>query len=159
MNNPFIMPQIGYNQPSKACFQTFSNPASRQISPLSTASTSPTSPKTSNGHTRQVRPMYMPAALRQNEFPSKAMPQPKSQSQSEDDQEEVGTRTTGVINLPGLGPIGFPGLSRRSTGDSGKCLGDDWDMELYPEVKGQPSRTHWKVCCRPFHLNLQVSSC
>lgn len=50
------------------------------------------------------------------------------------------------ISLPGLGPINIGRLSRRSTGDSGKCLDGGLNLDLFPEVKSQPTRKHWKVC-------------
>jgi hypothetical protein len=37
-------------------------------------------------------------------------------------------------------------LSRRSTGDSGKCVDGNWNLDAYPEPKGFPTREHWKVC-------------
>ena len=114
-----------------------------QISPLSTSnSASPTSPKAY--HTRQVRPLYMPAVLRPTEFPSK----PSSAKQSpaaegEEDDDKVLRSSNSFISLAGLSALGR--LSRRSTGDSGKCMGGDWNLDLFPKVHSLPKRDHWKV--------------
>jgi len=116
-----------------------------QISPLSTSgNASPTSPKNYLG--RATRPLYMPAVLRPNEFPSKAPPaRPKTE-----DEDEAGERTlrpnNSFISLGGLSALGR--LSRRSTGDSGKCVDDQWNLDLFPKPTGAPTRKHWKVCSR-----------
>ncbi|KIH94200.1 fyve domain containing protein [Sporothrix brasiliensis 5110] len=158
---------------------TASNLASQynpQISPLSTSnSSSPTSPKpassnntSGNYHTRQVRPLYIPAVLRRNEHPSregqaKAGDAPDHSSGdssavgdgSEDDDEQDdhsqtsrrsgGMRSSGsFISLPGLGAFGIGLLSRRSTNDSGKCVDTKWNLDQFPDVNGFPSRSHWK---------------
>lgn len=113
-----------------------------QISPLSTSGNgSPTSPS-KNHITRQIRPLYMPAVLRPTEFPSKAPARLKTE---EDDQSEERSlqSNSSFIGLPALGR-----LSRRSTGDSGKCLDSEWNLDLFPKPTGVPTRKHWKVCSR-----------
>ncbi|KAK3379405.1 hypothetical protein B0T24DRAFT_154774 [Lasiosphaeria ovina] len=116
----------------------YTNP---QISPLSTSgSSSPTSPRP--GIARQIRPMYMPAVLRPTEFPSKA-PEPQAKPEDEADADDQPLRSSNsFMSLPGLSAFGR--LSRRSTGDSGKCVNGDWNLDLFPEPTGPPTRKHWK---------------
>lgn len=113
-------------------------PPSQQVSPLSTSNNaSPTSPKSYHG--RQLRPIFMPAVLRPTEHTSKA-PGRKSEEQEGDSQ----LKTNGsFISLGGLSALGR--LSRRSTGDSGKCVDGDWNLEMFPKPTAQPTRQHWKV--------------
>ncbi|KAJ4304206.1 Zn finger protein [Collariella sp. IMI 366227] len=122
-------------------------PASTQfnspVSPLGTpGSVSPTASK--NYITRQIRPMYVPAVLRQNEFPSKVIPvRPKPEDEEDDDVPEDGLRpNSSFMNLSGLGAFGR--LSRRSTGDSAKCVDGKWDLDQFPKPNGAPTRKHWK---------------
>ncbi|KAK3368126.1 hypothetical protein B0H63DRAFT_69876 [Podospora didyma] len=121
--------------------QQYTNP---RISPLSTSgNASPTSPK--SYLTRQIRPLYMPAVLRPTEFPSKAPPA-KPKSEDEDEAEERTLRpNSSFISLGGLSALGR--LSRRSTGDSGKCVDGSWNLELFPKPTGMPTRDHWKPDC------------
>ncbi|KAK3313476.1 hypothetical protein B0H66DRAFT_353163 [Apodospora peruviana] len=139
--------QIAFQQPSTASHTTYTP----QISPLSTSgNTSPISPK--NYIQRQKRPNYMPAVLRPTEFPSKAPPPRPKAATGDGEEEETAAmdRTlrpnTSFISL-GAATIGR--LSRRSTGDSGKCVdggGDDadWNLDLFPKPTGTPTRKHWK---------------
>ena len=104
---------------------------------------SPTSPKTY--HTRQARPLFMPAALRPNEFPSKPIPTPKT-SRSEDNSP-VGSLTRSNTSLLGFAGSAMSRLTRRSTDDSSKTFEDDeLDVGLFPDVTAMPTRQHWKVC-------------
>jgi hypothetical protein len=125
-----------------------------QISPINTqssspdsASSNPTSPR--SHHARQTRPMYMPAALRPNLFPSKTskMPIDDGASASSTESENTLRRTnSSLINIPGMSVFGNK-LARVSTGDSAQSSIDgDFDPEMFPEVKSQPTRKHWKVC-------------
>ncbi|KAK0646628.1 hypothetical protein B0T16DRAFT_391028 [Cercophora newfieldiana] len=112
-----------------------------QISPLSTpGNASPTSPKNYLG--RPIRPLYMPAVLRPNEFPSKAPP-PRPKPEDDDGAEERTLRpNSSFISLGGLSALGR--LSRRSTGDSGKCVDDQLNLNSFPKPTGTPTRKHWK---------------
>ncbi|KAJ9154957.1 Vacuolar segregation protein pep7 [Pleurostoma richardsiae] len=135
--------QHAFYQPPLHTQQPYQPPAHYhpQISPMSTNSNnvSPTSPKTY--HTRQVRPLYMPAVLRPTEFPSKAPP--KSPGLTDEDAADKALRSTGSFaSLSGLSMLGR--LSRKSTGDSGKFVDGDWNLDLFPKVTGLPSRDHWK---------------
>ncbi|KKY32881.1 putative fyve domain containing protein [Diaporthe ampelina] len=114
---------------------------SSDISPLSTSnSTSPVSPK--NYHGRQVRPLYVPAVLRPNEYPSDAQ-KPIASPKGDGDDNERAIRSSGSFtSLFGISSLSR--LSRRSTGDSGKFVDWDWDLANYPKVHGQPTRKHWK---------------
>lgn len=116
---------------------------SSDISPLSTSnSTSPVSPK--NYHGRQVRPLYMPAVLRPNEYPSTAAQAKGSPASDEVDDDERVVRSSGSFtSLSGI--LSLSRLSRRSTGDSGPAVDWDWDLSNYPKVDGLPTRRHWKV--------------
>ncbi|KAI0128931.1 hypothetical protein BJ170DRAFT_352874 [Xylariales sp. AK1849] len=112
---------------------------SQQVSPLSTSNNaSPTSPKSYHG--RQVRPLYIPAVLRPTAHPSKKTSTKKSDGQEEDSH---GLRcTSSFISLTGLGALGR--LSRRSTGDSGKCVDGEWNLDMFPKPTAQPTKSHWK---------------
>ena len=119
----------------------YNTPSSTQVSPLSTSgNASPTSPRNYLG--RATRPMYMPAVLRPTEFPSKAPP-PRPRAEDEDDAEERTLRPNSSF-IGGLNALGR--LSRRSTGDSGKCVDGTWNLDLFPQPTGTPTRKHWKVC-------------
>lgn len=115
---------------------------SSDISPLSTSnSTSPVSPK--NYHGRQVRPLYVPAVLRPNEYSADSQ-KPLASPKADADDEERAIRSSGSFtSLFGISSLSR--LSKRSTGDSGKFVDWDWDLANYPQVHGQPSRKHWKV--------------
>lgn len=109
-----------------------------QISPLSTSNNaSPTSPKSYHG--RQVRPLYMPAVLRPTERQTRAVVPGKK---TEDDNESLKMNSS-FISLAGLGALGR--LSRRSTGDSGKSVDNEWNFALFPKPTALPTKSHWKV--------------
>ncbi|KAI1338008.1 FYVE-domain-containing protein [Xylariaceae sp. FL0016] len=112
---------------------------SQQISPLSTSNNaSPTSSK--SYHHKRLRPLYIPAVLRPTEHHSK-----KSRDRKEgdaDDDDAPLSSSNSFISLPGLGAFGR--LSRRSTGDSGKCMDGDWNLDLFPKPTASPTRQHWK---------------
>jgi hypothetical protein len=92
--------------------------------------------------------MYMPAALRPNLFPSKTskMPIDDGASTSSTESENTLRRTnSSLMNIPGMSVFGNK-LARVSTGDSAQSSIDgDFDPEMFPEVKSQPTRKHWKV--------------
>ncbi|KAI1492454.1 hypothetical protein F5X96DRAFT_677702 [Biscogniauxia mediterranea] len=111
---------------------------SQQISPLSTSNNgSPTSPKSYHG--QRLRPLYMPAVLRPTQHPSKNTPNKKSEEQEGD--SSLGLNSS-FISLAGLSALGR--LRRRSTGDTGKCTDDEWNLDLFPKPTAQPTRRHWK---------------
>ncbi|GAW25731.1 putative zinc finger protein [Rosellinia necatrix] len=117
---------------------------SQQISPLSTSNNgSPSSPKPN--HPQRLRPLYMPAVLRPTEHPHKKAPYNKSegepQTPSQDDDRPMSSANS-FISLPGLGAWSL--LSRRSTGESGKSLESEWNLDLFPEPTALPTRHHWK---------------
>ncbi len=164
MATDFIMPRLP-DPPQNAFFQAHhqqqpisfqSHNYHPQISPLSTSSNASPTSSLKPYHTRQVRPLYIPAVLRPTEHPSKAPPPPKHKAENDgsgggsgagaNDDDKVLRSSGSFISLPGLGSIGIGRLTRRSTNDSGKCLDASWNLDLFPEVKGLPSRTHWKVC-------------
>ncbi len=122
-------------------------PASSQrnspVSPLSTpGSTSPIQSK--NYITHQNRPLYVPAVLRPTEFPSKE-PSVRPRPEDDDDAAEDSLRHNGsFMSLGGLSAFGR--LSRRSTGDSAKCVDGIWNLDHFPKPTGAPTRQHWKVC-------------
>lgn len=145
----FHQPQHNQLPPFQSSHYNPSYRSSPQVSPLSTMSTStgssPTSPKPRCA--RQLPPSYIPAVLRPTQHSCKApYPRPKAEEGAADD--EPPPRSSGsFISLPGLAAIGISRLSRRSTGDSGKCIDGSWNLDQFPEVNGLPSRDHWKVCC------------
>jgi hypothetical protein len=112
-----------------------------QISPVSTSgSASPTSPKAY--HTRQIRPLYMPAVLRPTEHHSKAPPTRPKVDNSDDEDDRTIRSNSSFITLSGA----LGRLSRRSTGDSGKCVDGNWNLDAFAKPTGMPTREHWKVC-------------
>jgi hypothetical protein len=118
-----------------------------QVSPLSSANASPTSPRSYHG--RQNRPLFMPAVLRPTEFPSKAPPQkPKAKADAvaENDDDRPMRSSGSFMSLPGLN--GFGRLSRRSTGDPGNSVFGKWNLDVFPVPRGAPSQQHWKVSFR-----------
>lgn len=159
-----IMPTLPGDQHSRHFFpqqrpthqrnQSYQISVGPQISPINTnestspdsISSTPTSPRAH--HARQTRPMYMPAALRPNLFPSKTikMPIDDAASTSSTEPDSALRRTnSSLINLPGMSVFGNK-LARVSTGDSTQSSIDgDFDPEMFPEVKAQPTRKHWKV--------------
>ncbi|KAI0380908.1 FYVE-domain-containing protein [Hypomontagnella monticulosa] len=151
MATDFIMPRLPeqppahfypYQQSHAAPSQSPTYPSqgynSQQISPLSTSNNaSPTSPKPY--HRQRLRPLYMPAVLRPTEHPSKNMTGRKSEGQDDDSQL---SSNNSFISLSGLGALSR--LSRRTTGDSGKWVEDEWNLDLFPKPTAQPTRQHWK---------------
>ncbi|CAK7269061.1 Zn finger protein [Sporothrix epigloea] len=169
------------NNITTAAVSNFVSNYNPQISPLSTSSSgSPTSPKPSIGtgisnngginyHTRQVRPLYMPAVLRPNEHPSREG-QAKAGAATDGnsgvngaaagndgndlDQTDDDTSSSwhsgrlrlnsSNLSLSGLSAFGIGRLSRRSTNESSSCIDNTWNLDLFPDVSGSPSRTHWK---------------
>lgn len=127
-----------------------------QISPISIsdadsnhANSTPPSPK--GRHSRLGRPMYMPAVLRPcDEFPSKKITRCKTTGSSSDSDSDSTLRraNSNIMTLASLGGLGHR-LSRRSTGESTKTLGGDWNLDSFPEVTALPTRKHWKVSADP----------
>lgn len=114
------------------------------LSSSNSSGNSPTSPRPYLGG--RQRPLFIPAALRPNEFPSKPVPVPKT-SLSED-STPVGSLTRSSTGFLSLAGSAVQRLTRRSTGDSGKVIDDsddELDADLYPDVTGLPKRSHWKV--------------
>ncbi|CAJ0553963.1 Ff.00g124750.m01.CDS01 [Fusarium sp. VM40] len=158
-----IMPTLPGDQHSRHFFpqqrpthsrnQSYQISVGPQISPINTntstspdsISSDPTSPRAYQG--RQNRPMYMPAALRPNLFPSKTsrMPMDDAASASSTESENTLRRTnSSLINIPGMSVFSNK-LARVSTGDSAQSSIDgDFDLDMFPEVKDQPTRKHWK---------------
>lgn len=182
INNPtsdmaadLIMPVLPGNQHSQHFFpqrphhtraQSYQIPqGTHQISPLTPSgspdsTSNPTSPKAH--HARQPRPLYMPAALRPNLFPSK-----KSKGKPAEIVTALGNETDGtlrrtnssIMSLPGMALFGNK-LTRTSTGDSGRSsLEGDFDLELFPEVTSLPTRMHWKVSLNSKHLHIVPCAC
>ncbi|KLU88944.1 hypothetical protein MAPG_07925 [Magnaporthiopsis poae ATCC 64411] len=155
----FIMPRLpdasshnhfGHRtQPIRAAQAPYQSRYNPQISPPSNMKRhSPTSPK--GGYQPSRRPLFVPAVLRPNEFPSK---EPPTRS---DDESAIATdtpvsSTSSFMNLTGLGAIGR--LSRRSTNDSSRSstLEPELNVNLFPVVSAPPTRKHWKVSRRAIH--------
>lgn len=142
--------QVSTGAPYQPSAQYTGNGNSQQISPLSTSgNVSPTSPKTL---TRQIRPLYMPAALRPNMYASKP---PTSRPSSKDEEIVEEPKLKPNTSYIGLGALGR--LSRRNTGDSGMCIDPNVNLDHYPKPTGLPTRTHWKVFFPrfPCHVSLR----
>ncbi|RYP30804.1 hypothetical protein DL767_006085 [Monosporascus sp. MG133] len=121
----------------------------QQIPPLSTSdNASPTASSPMSQNNLRMQPVYMPAVLRPNEYPSKPVP-PKKPVDA--DQSSLQSNHS-FLTLNGWGVLGR--LTRRATVDSGKCLDDDddddddavqWNLDLFPKPTAQPTREHWKA--------------
>ncbi|KAH9898908.1 FYVE-domain-containing protein [Xylariomycetidae sp. FL2044] len=152
MATDFIMPRLPDQQqshyfspqqqplpPSESPTYTPQGCQSQQISPLSTSNnTSPTSPK--SFQYKAIRPLYMPAVLRPNEYYSR-----KARDNHTEGQEADGhIPSNGSFISLGSGLAALGRLSRRSTGDSGKCMDDEMDLDRFTKPTAQPTRRHWK---------------
>lgn len=135
MATDFIMPRLADQAPAfyPSHSQSHSQSSHQSISPLS-PSGSPTSP-TKAYHGRQLRPLFFPAVLRPTEYPSRI----KKAGGQDDDPIKT---SSSFMSLSGLSALGR--LSRRSTGDSGKCMDGEWKFDMFPQVSGEPTRQHWK---------------
>lgn len=151
---PYYAPQQQQRQQYRAQQPSFQpsqittaqpSPASQYNSPVSPLSTSGNiSPSTHKGYiSRQPRPLFVPAVLRPTEFPSKEPPPEPSPREDDETSEQTLRPNSSFMNLGGLTPFGR--LSRRSTGDSAKCLDGNWNLDQFPEPTGAPTRLHWKV--------------
>ena len=177
-----VMPTLANEQPHTKNFQPQRVPqrpphvrsqshfsSSSRISPLSTSdhssihhASTPTSPVASY-NARQTRPMYMPAALRPNEFASRPPKSKNNSAENSDTDSDTTLRraSTNIMNMKNLGVFGRR-LSRSYTDEQAQELGKGWNLELFPEVTSPPTREHWKVsslfsplsptrtCC-PYH--------
>ncbi|KAI0879267.1 zinc finger protein [Hypoxylon argillaceum] len=88
----------------------------------------------------------MPAVLRPTEHPYKRGPGVKNEGEPQTpvhDDERPMSSANSFISLPGLG--GWTRLSRRSTGDSGKSMESEWNLDLFPKPTSPPTRQHWKA--------------
>lgn len=158
MGTDFVMPRLfeqppahffPYQQlqtvPSQSPIYPSQGYQSQQISPLSTSNnaspTSASNPTSTKPYQRQrLRPLYMPAVLRPTEHPSRKIIGRKTEAQDDDSQVSP---NNSFINLSGL--AAFTRLSRRTTGDSGKWVEGEWDLDMFPKPTAQPTRQHWKV--------------
>jgi hypothetical protein len=144
MATEFVMPvQHFQSSPTQTQYSLYSS-QSQQTSPVNSATATPTSPRSAIPphlpiHTRQLRPpkspLYVPAVLRPTDPPRRAKPSPLTPPQSMHSSFE---------DLENTG-----GLSRRSTGDSGKLFVIDeaeFSTEGLGKVTALPTRDHWKVC-------------
>jgi hypothetical protein len=119
--------------------RTHSNNSQNSPPLITSGNGSPTSPRAY--YSRQIRPLYMPAVLRPTEHPSKAPP-PRSSPPAEEEDEDRGLKSNG--SFISLGSA-LTRLSRRSTGDSGKCVEGNWNnLDMFPQPTGLPTRKHWK---------------
>jgi hypothetical protein len=148
--------------------QSYQLPRGPQISPSSTpehshphphnpqgsqsqSNSTQTSPR--NSYHARRGPLYMPAVLRPNEFPSRRAPGPKVKTpdgartpdSSSDSDYTLRRSSNSFISLGGLGALSQRLSSRRSTGESCKNIDGEWDLGLYPAVTALPSHDHWKV--------------
>ena len=128
-----------------------------QISPLSTEeqncqnASTPASPRSSY-QSRHVRPLYIPAVLRPNEFPVKRIAT-KCKTPDGAGTPDSGSETDYTLRRSSSSFVGMTGLgvlsqrlARRPNGDRDRNLDGDWDLELFPPVTALPTKDHWKVC-------------
>ena len=133
-------PQLAY-QPAPLPTPYPSATNKTQISPLSTSGSSQTSPK--NYTAREESKPYIPAVLRRNEFPPINISTEAELVMQERSDEQPLRPNSSFMSLGGLGALGR--LSRRSTGDSAKHVDGSWNLDLFPEPTGAPTRKNWKV--------------
>ncbi|KAK4460536.1 vacuolar segregation protein pep7 [Cladorrhinum samala] len=132
-------PQLAY-QPAPLPTPYPSATNKTQISPLSTSGSSQTSPK--NYTAREESKPYIPAVLRRNEFPPINISTEAELVMQERSDEQPLRPNSSFMSLGGLGALGR--LSRRSTGDSAKHVDGSWNLDLFPEPTGAPTRKNWK---------------
>lgn len=163
MATEFIMPRLPDHQPHQRFFSYHSQPQSRstsptyaaaqimaaqqshQVSPMSSSTNGSPTASSPISHHNQRRPLYIPAVLRPNEYPS------KSKKAQDPDQSSLQSNNSSLLNSGGWGALGR--LTRRSTGDSGKAFNDEddccswaqWQLDLFAKPSAQPTRQHWKV--------------
>ena len=149
-----------HTRPQHYRSQSYQTPRAPRISPLSAAElanttqtySTPPSPTNSppsqlhNNHSQagRARPMYMPAVLRPcDEFPSTRVARRKtaSSTSSSDSESTLRRANSALMSLPGLALIG----QRLGADGTTKTLGGEWNVDSFPRVSGQPTRTHWKV--------------
>ncbi|KAL2201068.1 hypothetical protein P885DRAFT_25947 [Corynascus similis CBS 632.67] len=133
--------QIPSQPPPIATAYPTSSQLNSPLSPLGTpGNISPTSSK--NYISRQIRPLYVPAVLRPTEFPSK---EPPVHPQPEDENGATADSLRSNNSFMSLGGLSaFGRLSRRSTGDSVKCVDSGLNLDQFPKPTGPPNREHWK---------------
>ncbi|CAN8096686.1 unnamed protein product [Discula destructiva] len=85
----------------------------------------------------------MPAVLRPTEFSGSHSTKTSPTGEEADDDERAIRSSGSFTSLSGI--LSLTMLSRRSTGDSGKVVEWNWDMSNYAQVKGEPTRRHWKA--------------
>lgn len=151
-NYPVQRPHLSHTRSQSYHFaptEASQQQAAQHTSPLSSGHGSPTSPGGGRMHgSRQNRPLFVPAVLRPTNFcqPANLPRSPLNENGPETDDLTLRRVSSSFISLPGLGMFGSR-LTRRSTGDSGKAFTDhELDPEMFPAVKSDPSRNHWKVC-------------
>jgi hypothetical protein len=154
-------------RPQHARTRSYQLPSASQISPLSssdgTSSNKPnsnpgTGPSTSpvgshspsSSKARVVKPLYIPAVLRPNEFPTRsARSKPGSPTgepaSSEADPGNTSLRrsSTSLMGMTGFNVLGQR-LGRRPDGPGGNGVGNDFDLKMFPSVTALPRRDHWK---------------
>ncbi|PHH55415.1 FYVE-type zinc finger-containing protein C9B6.03 [Ceratocystis fimbriata CBS 114723] len=185
---PQLPPQSAHTQHGRhSRSQSFQNMPSaprdsRQISPLSTSGSN-TNPSNTNGSTPVspqnnpsrrdgALPVYMPAVLRPNLFPSKKtrrsqlqitqVQSPIQENQKLDQQQQLQQPPVDVSSSHGsnssndgyvkerrnsilnLASYALPRLGRRRSTQDSRCSDDEWAMEAFPEVTSEPTRKHWK---------------
>ena len=120
-------------------------------SPVNNYPSTPTSPRARDSRKKFDGYGYIPAVLRPTEYPSKPIIASKG-SQSEDSTPFGSLRRSSNSFISLAAGFAAQRLSRRSTGDSGKSFAEgEIDVDLFPDVTGEPTRKHWKVsyfnCC------------
>lgn len=158
-------------RPQHARTRSYQLPSASQISPLSTSdgtlsnkpgsnpgtgpSTSPVngghSPSSSKG--RVVKPLYMPAVLRPNEFPTRSarskpgsptgLGNEASYGDAEPSMTSLRRSSSSLMGMAGLNVLGQR-LGRRPNGPGCNGLTDDFDLKMFPSVTALPRRDHWK---------------
>ncbi|KAI7932470.1 hypothetical protein M0657_000600 [Pyricularia oryzae] len=165
-----IMPRLPdaaqniFQQPQSQQFRS-SNPyqtqyLNRQSSPPNSGSMlkqdSPPSPSGFPSRRRGNAPLFVPAVLRPNEFPSREPHEHRSHASV--DLPSSAPRSSpgsGFINLAGIGAISISRFARRSSADSNSFVESELEKKLFPPVTAEPKRSHWKpdesatVCDHP----------
>ncbi|KHN95147.1 Zinc finger, FYVE-type [Metarhizium album ARSEF 1941] len=143
-----------HHRPPHARSQSYQVPRGPQISPLDTFAmpqhetlSTPPSPKGRGQHFRHGgQPMYMPAVLRPcHEFTSREVTRCKTagSTSSTDSDSTLRRVNSALMSIPGLSLLGHR-LSRRSADEVGRTLDGEWKLDAFPEVRGLPTRVHWK---------------
>lgn len=153
----YTSPENTFNcHPPQTCQPPVPLGDSAPASPMNSSSTnsSPTSPR--SYYARQIRPNYMPAVLRPNEYQARRLS--SSGSDGAEDQKPPDQIVSRQNSNNVLGPASINSFMGMFCGRPQKALRffeDEDDLDHYPTVTDMPTRQHWKVIFPPHLLPMR----